>query len=52
MMYMNQVQTAWVKAIEKKLGTEVNVESEKDIQLLAKLAIKTNGNEKLVDANK
>lgn len=47
-MFMNQVQEAWVKAIERKLGTEVNVKTENDIRLLARLATGTNGSETLV----
>lgn len=46
-MFMNQNQEAWVKAVEKKLGTEVNVKTEDDIRLLARLATGTNGGETL-----
>lgn len=37
-MFLNGVQTAWKKAIEKKLGTEVTINEDKDLRLLAKLA--------------
>ena len=47
-MDMSQVQIAWVKACEKKLGTEVDVKSENDIRLLARLATGTNGREQIV----
>ena len=47
-MFMNQNQEAWIKAIEKKLGTEVNAKTENDIRLLARLATGTNGSESLV----
>lgn len=45
---MNQVQAAWIRACEKKLGTEVDVNNENDIRLLARLATGTNGRETLV----
>lgn len=40
---MNQVQMAWIKAAEKKLGTEVSVKTADDVRLLARLATGTNG---------
>lgn len=41
--WMDQVDIAWVKAVEKKLGTEVDVKEKNDIRLLARLATGTNG---------
>ena len=41
--WMDQVDIAWVKAVEKKLGTEVEVNEKNDIRLLARLATGTNG---------
>ena len=40
---MNQVQIAWIRAVEKKLGTEVNAKSADDVRLLARLATGTKG---------
>ena len=34
--WMNQVDIAWVKAVEKKLGSEVDMKEKNDIRLLAK----------------
>lgn len=51
-MFMNQNQEAWIKAVEKKLGTEVNVKTENDIRLLARLATGTNGGETLAKEDK
>lgn len=41
--WMNQVDIVWVKAVEKKLGSEVDVKEKNDIRLLARLATGTNG---------
>ena len=41
--WMNQVDNAWVEAVEKKLGSEVDVKEKRDIRLLARLATGTNG---------
>ena len=41
--WMNQVDIAWVKAVEKKLGSDVDVKEKNDIRLLARLATGTNG---------
>ena len=46
---MNQVQIAWIRAVEKKLGTEVNAKSADDVKLLARLATGTNGSVALAD---
>lgn len=46
--WMDQVDIAWVKAVEKKLGTGVNVHEKNDIRLLARLATGTNGKTALV----
>jgi hypothetical protein len=48
---MNQVQIAWIKAVEKKLGTEVNAKAANDVRLLARLATGTNGSVALADGN-
>ena len=48
---MNQVQIAWIKAVEKKLGTEVNAKSADDVRLLARLATGTNGSAALAEGN-
>ena len=48
---MNQVQIAWIKAVEKKLGTEVNAKTADDVRLLARLATGTNGGAALAEDN-
>lgn len=45
--WMDQVDIAWVKAVEKKLGTDVDVKEKNDIRLLARLATGTNGHTSL-----
>ncbi len=46
---MNQVQIAWIRAVEKKLGTEVNAKSADDVRLLARLATSMNGSAALAN---
>ncbi len=46
---MNQVQIAWIKAVEKKLGTEVNAKTADDVRLLARLATGMNGSAALAN---
>lgn len=46
---MNQVQIAWIKAVEKKLSAEVNAKTADDVKLLARLATGTNGSVALAD---
>lgn len=41
--WMDQVDIAWVKAVEKKLGSAVDVKEKNDIRLLTRLATGTNG---------
>lgn len=38
---LNQVQIAWIRAIEKKLGHKVKVETPEDIRVLARIAVTT-----------
>jgi hypothetical protein len=47
--WMNQVDIAWVKAVEKKLGSDVDVKEKNDIRLLARLATGTNGRTELAE---
>ena len=46
---MNQVQMAWIKAIEMKLGNKVKVKSPEDIRVLARMAVSTYSPEVLVE---
>jgi len=50
MMEMNQVQLAWIRAIEKKLARMVEVKSEEDIRVLARMAVQTYSPEVLLSA--
>lgn len=50
MMEMNQVQLAWIRAIEKKLARTVEVKSEEDIRVLARMAVQTYSPEVLLSA--
>lgn len=47
---MDQVQLAWIRAIEKKLGRVVEVESAEDIRVLARMAVQTYSTEVLLSA--
>ena len=46
--WMNAVQMAWVKAIEKKLGHDVKVESPEDIRVLARMTVSPKSPEVIV----
>jgi hypothetical protein len=35
----NQVQLAWIRAVEKKLGHKVTVKTPEDIRVLARIAV-------------
>jgi len=38
---LNAMQVAWVKAIERKTGKNVNVETPEDVRILARLNVDT-----------
>lgn len=38
---LNAVQMAWVKAVERKTGKRVKVESPEDVRILARLNVQT-----------
>ena len=48
MQGMNQVQAAWLRAVEEKTERKINVESQEDIRVLARMNVHTYSPETLV----